>query len=658
VIKIKKMKNILSMLIALLLLAGCNSRVKTIYLDQMDLSTMELGWGQNQVNKSVDGNPLTVAGQVFDRGVGTHAINKFMLGLGGMGKQFSAMVGVDDESGELASVEFFVMGDGRILWQSGIMKKGDAAKLIDVKLKGIQKLALYVSDGGDNINYDHADWAEALITFSGEAPVPAISTKPEAYILTPPSPTEPRINYPRIFGAGAGKPFLFRIPVTGEQPVKISATGLPAGLKLDENSGIISGKTLKTGTYKVEITATNQKGKDTQEIEIVIGGKLALTPPMGWNSWNCWGLSVDQQKVKAAAEAFVKTRLAGHGWAYINIDDGWEAAERTAKGEIYANEKFPDMKTLANDVHALGLKLGIYSSPGPKTCGGYLGSWEHEMQDARTWAGWGIDYLKYDWCSYGEIATDTSLSEYQKPYLTMRKCLDAVDHDIIYSLCQYGMGDVWEWGAEVGGNLWRTTGDINDTWASMSGIGFGQDRCSPFAKPGNWNDPDMLVVGKVGWGPDLHETKLTPDEQYTHLSLWSLLSAPLLIGCDLEQLDKFTLNLLTNDEVIAINQDPLGKQAVRIADDKDKQVWMKKLSDGSMALGLFFTGSNIPEEAFTWNGEMQSARVGITWNELGLQGKQTVRDLWRQKDIGIFENGFETVVPYHGVVMVKVSPVK
>jgi len=658
VIKIKKMKNILSMLIALLLLAGCNSRVKTIYLDQMDLSTMELGWGQNQVNKSVDGNPLTVAGQVFDRGVGTHAINKFMLGLGGMGKQFSAMVGVDDESGELASVEFFVMGDGRILWQSGIMKKGDAAKLIDVKLKGIQKLALYVSDGGDNINYDHADWAEALITFSGEAPVPAISTKPEAYILTPPSPTEPRINYPRIFGAGAGKPFLFRIPVTGEQPVKISATGLPAGLKLDENSGIISGITLKVGTYKVEISATNQKGKDTQEIEIVIGGKLALTPPMGWNSWNCWGLSVDQQKVKAAAEAFVKTGLAGHGWAYINIDDGWEAAERTAKGEIYANEKFPDIKTLANDVHALGLKLGIYSSPGPKTCGGYLGSWEHEMQDARTWAGWGIDYLKYDWCSYGEIATDTSLSEYQKPYLTMRKCLDAVDHDIIYSLCQYGMGDVWEWGAEVGGNLWRTTGDINDTWASMSGIGFGQDRCSPFAKPGNWNDPDMLVVGKVGWGPDLHETKLTPDEQYTHLSLWSLLSAPLLIGCDLEQLDKFTLNLLTNDEVIAINQDPLGKQAVRIADDKDKQVWMKKLSDGSMALGLFFTGSNIPEEAFTWNGEMQSARVGITWNELGLQGKQTVRDLWRQKDIGIFENGFETVVPYHGVVMVKVSPVK
>jgi alpha-galactosidase len=280
------------------------------------------------------------------------------------------------------------------------------------------------------------------------------------------------------------------------------------------------------------------------------------------------------------------------------------------------------------------------------------------MQDAHTWANWGIDYLKYDWCSYSEIATDTSLSEYQKPYVNMRKYLDAIDRDIIFSLCQYGMGDVWEWGGKVGGNLWRTTGDINDTWASMSEIGFGQDKSSPFAKPGNWNDPDMLVVGKVGWGPNLHETKLTPDEQYTHLSLWSLLSAPLLIGCDLQQLDEFTLNLLTNDEIIAVNQDPLGKQAVRIADDKEKQVWMKKLSDGTIVLGLFFTGSSIPEEAFSWDGKPQSAKVGITWNEIGLQGKQTVRDLWRQKDLGVFENGFETEVPYHGVVMVKVSPVK
>ncbi len=646
------------MFVVLLLLTGCGSEVKTIYLDEMDLASMQTGWGQNQLNKSVDGNPLTIAGQVFEKGVGTHAISKFMMDLNGHGKQFSAKVGVDDESGDKATMEFFVMGDGKILWQSGIMKKGDPAKAVDVKLNRIQKLALYVSDGGDNINYDHADWAESIITFTGDAPVPVIPAKQESYILTPPTSPEPRINYPRIFAAGQSKPFLFRIPVTGEQPIKISATGFPEGLKLDENTGIISGETANAGTCKIEVTATNQKGTDVKEIEIVIGGKLALTPPMGWNSWNCWGLSVDQQKVKAAAEIFVKSGLAGHGCAYINIDDGWEAAERTKNGELLANEKFPDMKALADDVHHLGLKLGIYSSPGPKTCGGYLGSWEHEMQDAQTWAGWGIDYLKYDWCSYGEIAADNSLPEYHKPYLKMRKCLDAINRDIIYSLCQYGMGNVWEWGGEVGGNLWRTTGDINDSWASMSGIGFGQEQSSPFAKPGNWNDPDMLVIGKVGWGPDLRETKLTPDEQYTHISLWSLLSSPLLIGCDLTQMDEFTMNLLTNDEVIGINQDPLGRQAVKISDEANKQVWMKKLSDGSMALGLFFTGSNIPEEAFSWDGNPQSAKVGITWNELGLQVKQTVRDLWRQKDLGVFDSGFETDVPYHGVVLLKVSGAK
>jgi alpha-galactosidase len=652
------MKNLLLFVVTLLLLAACNPEIKTIYLHEMDLASMETGWGTNQVNKSVDGNPLTIAGQVFEKGVGTHAISKFMMELKGNGKQFSAKVGVDDESGENASIEFFVMGDGKILWQSGILKKGDPAKPVDVKLKSIQKLALYVSDGGDNLNYDHANWAEGFISFTGEAPAPVIAAKQQTYILTPSTSPEPRINYPRIFAAGAGKPFLFRIPATGEQPLKISAKGLPEGLKLDENTGIISGETATAGTYKIEITATNPKGKDVKELEIVIGGRLALTPPMGWNSWNCWGLSVDQQKVKAAAEAFVESGLANHGWAYINIDDGWEAAERTKNGELLANEKFPDMKALADDVHHLGLKLGIYSSPGPKTCGGYLGSWEHEMQDAQTWAGWGIDYLKYDWCSYGEIAADNSLAEYQKPYLKMRKCLDAVNRDIIYSLCQYGMGDVWEWGGEVGGNLWRTTGDINDSWASMSGIGFAQEQSSPFARPGNWNDPDMLVVGKVGWGPDLRETNLTPDEQYTHISLWSLLSAPLLIGCDLTQLDDFTMNLLTNDEVIGVNQDPLGKQAVKILDEKNKQVWMKKLSDGSIALGLFFTGSNIPEEAFSWDGKPQSAKVGITWNELGLQGRQSVRDLWRQKELGIFDTGFETDVPYHGVVLVKVSETK
>lgn len=659
------MKHLLFLVILVTLVAGCQQEVHQVYLDEMDISKMEIGWGENQANKSVEGNPLKIANKLYDRGVGTHAISKMMIALYGKGKTFSAMVGVDDESGEQATVEFFVLGDGNVLWQSGVMRKGDQAKPVEVNLEGVKKMALYISDGGDYIHYDHADWADAMIEYVGKEPAIIESVGQEAYILTPPAPTSPRINYPRVHGASAGKPFLFRVPVSGKRPIKFSTNGLPTGLKLDENTGIISGKTDKIGSYDVKITAENNDGKDEQNIQLSIGHKLALTPPMGWNSWNCWGLSVTQEQVKAAADAFVESGLADHGWTYINIDDGWEAEERTSDGELLPNEKFPDMKALADGIHASGLKLGIYSSPGPTTCGGYLGTWEHELQDAQTWAKWGIDYLKYDWCSYGRIARleditdeDLRLEELKKPYLFMQECLDNIDRDIIYSLCQYGMGDVWTWGADVGGKLWRTTGDITDSWASMAGIGFDQGKCSPYAKPGHWNDPDMLVVGQVGWGPNLHKTKLTPDEQYTHISLWSLLAAPLLLGCDLTQLDDFTLNLLTNDEVIAVNQDPLGSQASQVRGKNGVQVWKKEMLDGSLAVGIFYTGDSNPADAFAWDENAVARKISISWEELGVSGSHKVRDLWRQKDLGSFEGAFETEVNFHGVALLRLSKVE
>jgi hypothetical protein len=267
---------------------------------------------------------------------------------------------------------------------------------------------------------------------------------------------------------------------------------------------------------------------------------------MGWNSWNCWGLSVDAEKVKRCANLMISSGLADHGWSYINIDDGWEAG-RDATGEILANNKFPDMKGLCDSIHALGLKTGIYSSPGPLTCGQFTGSYNHEMQDARTYARWGFDYLKYDWCSYDKVTKNYGRSELKKPFIFMKKAIESTSRDIVYSLCQYGMGNVWEWGDSVGGSSWHTTGDITDTWESLSMIGFYQDVCAPFTRPGNWNDPDMLVVGWVGWGPNTRPTRLTPGEQYTHVSLWALLSSPLLLGCDLSLLDDFTMNLLTND---------------------------------------------------------------------------------------------------------------
>lgn len=627
---------------------------KKVFLHEMDLSKMETGWGTVRANLSCDNNQLTVAGQIYEKGVGTHAVSKMMIHLNGEGAKFQALVGVDDESGEQASIEFYVIGDRKILWSSGLMKKGDPAKKIEVSLEGIKKLALYVSDGGDFNYYDHSDWLEAYIEYRGEMPVAIGIPVAEPYILTPPVSDIPRINGPSVTGASPGKPFLFKIPVSGKRPMKYAAENLPRGLVLDAANGIISGTAPAKGEFKVMITATNESGETKRDLRIVTGQGLALTPPMGWNSWNCWGLSVDDAKVRAAADAFLSSGLADHGWAYINIDDGWEAAERTPEGELLTNGKFPDMKATADYVHGKGLKMGIYSSPGTLTCGGFLGSYQGEKSDVKTWSRWGIDYLKYDWCSYGKIALNDSLFELQKPYLLMRDIIENADRDIIYSLCQYGMGNVWEWGEQVGGELWRTTGDITDTWESMAGIGFSQDKCSPYAGPGHWNDPDMLVVGKVGWGPSLHPSRLTPYEQYTHISLWCLLSSPLLIGCDLSQLDPFTLNLLTNDEVIAINQDELGKQATRIRKEDGIEIWSKPLADGSLAVGFFYTGQQSPVDAFTWEEGVAKKAVALNVKDLGINEPVTVRDLWRQQDLGEFSE-FKVEVPFHGVVLVKLT---
>lgn len=358
--------------------------------------------------------------------------------------------------------------------------------------------------------------------------------------------------------------------------------------------------------------------------------KLAQTPPMGWNSWNHFRREVSDKVVREIADAMVSSGMKAAGYTYINIDDTWEG-KRDAQGNLQSNEKFPDMKALADYVHSKGLKLGIYSSPGPLTCAKYEGSYQHESQDARTFAAWGIDYIKYDWCSARTVYQEGDM---HKVYKQMGEALKGAGRPIVFSLCQYGKEDVWKWGADAGGNLWRTTGDIRDNWKSMSEIGFDkQVGLEQYAGPGHWNDPDMLEIGNGG---------MTNDEYRTHMSLWCILAAPLLAGNDLRSMSKETLEILANREAIAVDQDKLGKQGYRIAKDGTNEVWAKPLAGGAWAVGLFNRGTD-------------TSKITVRWADLKLKNGRKVRDLWAHTDRGTFPDAFSADVPSHGVVLIRVK---
>ena len=371
---------------------------------------------------------------------------------------------------------------------------------------------------------------------------------------------------------------------------------------------------------------------------------LAKTPPMGWNSWNKFAGRVDDPSVRGMADAIASSGMRDAGYVYVNIDDTWEKGRmvdgawvpgRDKDGNILTNEKFPDMKGLADYVHSKGLKLGIYSGPGPRTCAGYEATYGHEEQDAKTWAAWGIDYLKYDWCSGNQVYQG---AEHPSAYQKMALALRATGRDIIFSLCQYGWLDVGEWGAAAGGNLWRTTGDISDNWLSMSRIGFDQQvGREKFAGPGHWNDPDMLEIGNGG---------MTKTEYQTHMSLWSMLAAPLLAGHDVRTMPDYISAILLNKEVIAIDQDPAGIQGTRVnqigPEGYTLEVWKKPLAKG-VAVGLF-------------NRSLDNARMTVKWSDVGITVENPkVRDLWNHRDITNASTEYSVNVPSHGVVMLRVE---
>ena len=358
--------------------------------------------------------------------------------------------------------------------------------------------------------------------------------------------------------------------------------------------------------------------------------QLAAVPPMGWNSWNCYGGQIDADGILAQAEAMVSSGLRDHGFLYLVIDDGWQGERSGPIDALQGDDGFPDMGELANQVRALGLRPGIYSTPWETSYQGREGSADYEVQDAWQFADWGYAYLKYDWHPV-DVAAATR----------MRDALASAPRPLVYSLSnslEMELAPTW---ASVA-NLWRTTFDITDNWDSMSGIGFGQDGLERYAGPGSWNDPDMMVLGYVGWGAEQHPTGLTADEQRTHVSLWALLAAPLMLGCDMTRLDEDTLALLTNDEVLAVDQDPAGIQGSRLAAGEGWEVWRKPLASGADAVGLFN------------RGEVDLA-VQVSWEWLERGGVQPVRDLWDQADLGGYEEGFSATLPPHGARLLRVG---
>ena len=483
-------------------------------------------------------------------------------------------------------------------------------------------------------------------------------------VLTPKPGPEPRINGPKIYGCRPGSPFLYRIPATGDQPMTFGADGLPEGLVLNPETGIIAGTVMARGEFAVTLKVSNAKGSAERPFKIVCGETLALTPHMGWNSWYVWENHVTQQIMQDAAEAMVANGMADHGYMYINIDDCWsvkpgatdptlQGEERDKKERVNSNPRFPDMKALTDHIHSYGLKAGIYTSPGPLTCADHVAAYRHEQQDVERFVEWGFDFLKYDWCSYGKIAKDKILEEFQKPYRQISAILAKQPRDIVLNLCQYGMGGVWTWGKEVGGNSWRTAGDLGGSFEKI-GVALFRDGFDLYAQgelhkyggPGAWNDPDYLLLGFLSnWKGQTVPTPLTPNEQYSHVSLWCLLAAPLIFSGDVTRCDEFTLGLLTNDEVIDVDQDVLGKPGRRMAKDGDLEVWARELEDGALAVGLFNRGEGVKT-------------VRAKWEDLGISDPRKVRDLWRQKDLGVFEGAFEAVVARHGVVLVRMGPEK
>ncbi len=659
-----------------------------VYLDELDLSSAvsgdQMDWNRARRkgvafgaadvaakrNLNCFGGPLTIGTNRFARGVGALGNSLMVVETGGKAISFDAVAGADAITRETwrwgGDALFQVWADDRLVFESYDFLPPDRMERIHADVRGARRVYLQAFYS-ETHEFTPVNWCDAFFTVSPGAKIRMVPppAAPQWGVLTPPERPEPRINGPALFGVRPGSPILYTLPVTGERPMAMSVDGLPEGAAFDATNGFLRGRVTRPGTYPLRFRAVNAHGRAERTVRLVVGDKIALTPPMCWNSWNCYGRTIDEAKIRKTIDAFVEKGLVRHGWSYVNLDDfwmnsargGWGVSDimgpgRDSAGRILPNSRFPDMKALADYAHGKGLKLGLYSSPGPLTCGGCYGSWQHEAQDAATYAEWGIDFLKYDWCSLDSVLDKTRRKPFraQHPYRLMGDALRAQNRDIIFDVCQYGGYSVPAWGRDVGGHMWRTTGDIMDIWGSCQNILARQRAVSRFAQPGGWNDPDMLVVGSLGWGRGLRPSRLTHNEQYTHVGLWAMLAAPMQIGCDVAGMDDFTRSLLTNDEMLEINQDELGRSADCVTRTDAAETWVKPMHDGSLAVAFFNRFYEPRDFAFP----LEPNGIAEDWR---------VRDVWAQKDLGFTKRTWKgawkvEAVPPHATAILRFYPPK
>ena len=687
-------------LLALLMPCTAHAEETTVLLSQLDLSQAVQGFGKPQADRSVDGHPLTLHGQAFLHGFGTHSPGILAIDLHGGTRRFTATVGIDDEVPDgKGSANFQVLGDGhKVLWQSGVRRKGQPPQPVDVDLTGVQQIILRVTTGGDGFEYDHADWADARFVVTGTPPR-TVAWKPtvtEPVIAMPALVPAPHIHPPSIVGIRAGTPLLWTLPVTGEPPLKFSARGLPNGLALN-TAGTISGTLNRDGDYPVHISVQNRAGRDTRRIHFVVGPVLAATPPMGWNSYDCFGDSVTEDETLANAR-YVAAHLLPFGWDTVVVDYRWYDAfahsnnsqtkafaplTMDANGRLLpAPNRFPSavesghgFKALADKVHALGLKFGIHIMRGvprnavvanlPIEGVTYTAADAANTQDTCPWcpdmygvrgstpagrayydslfrlyASWGVDIVKMD---------DTSSPYHTDEIEAVHSAIGKCGRSILYSLSP-GETPI-ERGKHVAGhaNMWRGLGDLWDNWNELNHAFEVGARWPAFVGPGHWPDPDMLPLGRLSVGGRSvgadRRSKLSKPEQMTLISLWSLLPAPLMVGADLPANDPWTLALLTNTDVLAVDQDALGAAGRPIFSRDEWQVWAKEMADGSRAVGLF-------------NRSDFDETLTVTAADLQLAGRCTFRDLWQRKDLGDFPGQLTMTVPAHGAALFQFQPTK